>query len=71
MRRGRLIKKWSKREIEVLKKYYGKIPTRDLARILGRSIDAVSHKAGALGLRFPEGSVDEELLKKLLEVREG
>ena len=71
MKSGRLIKKWSKREIEVLKKYYGRIPTKDLAKIFGRTIDAVQHKASALGLRFPEGSVDEELLRKLLEVREG
>jgi len=71
LRSGRLIRKWSEREIEVLKEYYGKIPTRDLARVLRRSVDAIQCKASALGLRFPEGSVDEELLKKILEVREG
>ncbi|RLI87770.1 MAG: hypothetical protein DRP01_01175 [Archaeoglobales archaeon] len=65
------MRRWSEREIEVLKEYYGRIPTRDLARILSRTVDAVKQKANTLGLRFPEGSVDEELLKKILEVREG
>ena len=55
----------------MLKEYYGRIPTRDLARIFNRTVDAVKQQASRLGLRFPEGSVDEELLRKILEVKEG
>jgi len=71
LRRRNLKRRWSEREIEVLKEYYGRIPTRDLARIFNRTVDAVKQQASRLGLRFPEGSVDEELLRKILEVREG
>lgn len=70
-RKGTIYKKWSQEEEEVLKKYYGKIPNTELSRVLGRSPIAIMHKARSLGLSFPEGSVDYDLLKKLVEIYEG
>jgi len=60
---------WSDEEIEVLRKYYGKIPTNDLARVLNRTPEAVRAQASRLGIRFPEQSPDYETLKEILNMR--
>jgi len=68
----KLTRRWSEEEVKILKKHYGKMPTRELARVLGRSMNAVNQKARTLNLAFPRGSmIDYELLKKLEEIYEG
>ena len=42
---------WTEREILVLKKYWGKIPGRDIAKELGRTYKAVKWKAAEMGIR--------------------
>jgi len=37
--------------VQLLQEYYGKIPPAELAKRIGKSQAAVTHKAGALGLR--------------------
>jgi hypothetical protein len=52
MRENRTKKPWSVEEIEVLKKYYGKIRSEEVARMLpGRSTMSVRMKAIRLGLK--------------------
>ena len=36
---------WSSGDTEILKRYYGKVPVRALAKILGRTVNAVHCKA--------------------------
>jgi len=38
------VKKWSTTDEGVLDKYYGKVPTKELARILGRTPESVERK---------------------------
>lgn len=45
-------KRWSKAEIEVLRKEYGREDVSFLAKKLGRSIDAVHWKASQLNIEF-------------------
>src|SRR6202012_2284795 len=42
---------WQKSEIRILRKSYPNLPTKELARLLGRSKSAVYGQAGLLGLR--------------------
>lgn len=44
-------KHWTQDEIDYLKEYYGKMPTREIAVVLGRTQESVKHKAAALSLR--------------------
>ncbi|MHC1610558.1 MAG: hypothetical protein ACXQTW_02995 [Candidatus Methanospirareceae archaeon] len=44
-------RKWTKEEVEFLIKNYDKMDNREIARILGRSVISVQHKASRLGLR--------------------
>jgi len=71
MRKKRMTRYWSKEEEDVLREWYGRIPTPELAKALNRSAHSVQQKARMLGLRFPEGQVDYQLLKKLTEIYEG
>jgi hypothetical protein len=43
--------KWLTKEIELLRKNYGKSPTRDITKIIKRTKSAIRHKASKLGLR--------------------
>jgi predicted AAA+ superfamily ATPase len=60
---------WSDEEIEILRKYYGQIPTNDLARVLNRTPEAVRAQASRFGIRFPEQRPDYEALKQILNMR--
>lgn len=42
---------WTKEQETLLKIQYGKLPRKELARLLGKTIPAISHKAKELGLR--------------------
>lgn len=41
---------WSEHEIAILTEYYGRADTRKIAEYLGRTVQSVHVKAGALGL---------------------
>ena len=43
-------KPWSEYEVNVLNHYYGKVPTKRIAELLGRSYTAAQSKAHRLGL---------------------
>lgn len=45
-------KKWSEKEINFLKKNYGKMNTQALSLKLNRSIDSIKKKAGRLNIKF-------------------
>ncbi len=49
---GRPPKDWSKKEIQFLSKFWGKLPAVDIAIKLERSFSSVDHKASRLKLRF-------------------
>ena len=42
--------RWTKEELAYLKANYGTMPNKKLAKILGRTINAVQNNAGALNL---------------------
>ena len=44
-----LFRRWSSDEIRVLKKYFSKLPTRDVAALLPRTAAAIEEKAHTLG----------------------
>lgn len=46
--------KWNKEDIDILKEFYGKIPTSDIAKMVKRSRDAVQIKGRRLGLKYDE-----------------
>lgn len=46
--------KWTEEELNILTKFYGKIPTKDIAEIVGRSRDAVQIKGRRLGLKYED-----------------
>jgi len=43
---------WTRFETEVLKRFYGKRRTSDIAKKIGRTVEAVRVKASVLGLNF-------------------
>ena len=45
-------KPWSEYEVNVLTQYYGKVPTKKIAELLGRSYTATRSKAHSLGLKY-------------------
>jgi len=51
MLRKNEMKPWSKKDIEKLKRLYPNLPTDEVAKILGRTVKAVKHKAYALGIK--------------------
>jgi len=46
-----VFREWSEREILILKKYWGKVPGKEIAKELGRSYTAMKQKATELGVR--------------------
>jgi hypothetical protein len=40
---------WNSGDVEILKRYYGKVPVRALAKVLGRTVSAVRNKADQVG----------------------
>ena len=46
-----MARRWTKEEIDFLKKNYDKLTVKQIAEILGRSVNSVQHKAIRLGLR--------------------
>lgn len=46
--------KWTEEEINILTKFYGEIPTKDIAEMVGRSRDAVQIKGRRLGLKYED-----------------
>lgn len=46
-------RRWTRREDALLRRKYGRVPMRELARTLERNVDALSARAGLLGLRQP------------------
>ena len=42
---------WADKEEATMSKYYGKVPTRELAMAMGRSISSVRNKADLMGLQ--------------------
>jgi len=46
-----LVTYWTEDEIQILKKYYGRVPTQKLASFLNRSYEATKCKAKALGIK--------------------
>lgn len=41
---------WTEKEVYILKKLWGKVPRRVVAKTLGKSFDAVDRKSRGLGL---------------------
>lgn len=46
------IRRWTQTECELLRTHYGKMSSRELAELLGRTHEAVQQKAHKLGLQF-------------------
>lgn len=42
---------WTEEQVAFLKEHYGRMPREELAQILGKTVPAISGKAGQLGLR--------------------
>lgn len=61
---------WSKEEIKILRKLYGKVPIQELRKVLkDRSVHSIQKKASTLNLHYPTGGeIDYEYLKKLTEI---
>jgi hypothetical protein len=55
------MRKWTEKEVSVLRELYGKVPTKEIAKKLGRTARQVQDKANDLGLT----SWTEEQLKVL------
>ena len=67
MKPKRSNKRWTDEEIAFMKDYYGILPPKEIARLLGRSYNAVRNKAVELGLTKNCDWTDKEisLLKAL------
>lgn len=68
VRRAYTRKSFSESEDEVVKDLYGKLPSKDLAEMLGRSIGSVQHRARKLGVSkklCPFSEKDIELIKDM------
>ena len=67
MKPKRSRKRWTDEEIAFMKDYYGVLPPKEIARLLGRSYNAVRNKAVELGLTKSLDWTDKEiaLLKAL------
>ena len=48
----KLNKTWSEEDLQFLRDNYGKIPTKDIANKLGRSISSIHYKTGMRGLKI-------------------
>lgn len=46
---------WPDRDVQVLLKYYGRVPNKNLVKVLNRTLSAITSKAARLGItkRFP------------------
>lgn len=51
-------KRWTAEEDKFLEPRYGRVPTREIAKKLGRSPEAVQVRAAALGLKIPSIEFD-------------
>lgn len=52
---GRVIavqKRWTAEELEYIRQHYGKMPTRELAAVLGRTPASVKSKANYIGIAY-------------------
>ena len=67
MKPKRSKRRWTDKEIQYLIDYYGILPPKEIARLLGRSYNAVRNKAVELGLTKSLDWTDKEvaLLKAL------
>ena len=63
--RGRAIavhRPWTADELEYLKSHYGKMPTRELAAVLGRTPASVKSKANYMSVAYAKP--DEKVVRK-------
>jgi len=67
MKRKRSKKRWTDKEIAFMRDHYGVLSAKEIARLLGRSYNAVRNKAVELGLTKSLDWTDKEisLLKAL------
>jgi len=67
--KGKKFYPWTAAEVELVRKNYGKIPTREIADMLGRKVPMIHSKANELGL-YIQGPrpYHKPLLQKLREV---
>ena len=49
--------KWSEREDAVMRRYYGRVDTRALAKQLGRSVSAMYKHAHSIGVRYDDAEL--------------
>ena len=61
---------WSDKEIELLKRYFGKISYQEIGDMLGRNVNSIQKKVKSLGLsrvikKTPWTNEEVELLKRL------
>ena len=47
-------KRWTNEELDVVRKYYGKISLREISKLIDRSEDAIQNKGRQLGLRYED-----------------
>lgn len=47
-------KAWSFKEIAQIERYYGKVPTKELAKIMKRTVSSIQCKASLLGIKYDE-----------------
>ena len=66
--KGRL---WTEEEKDFIRKNYKKIPTREIARLLNRNIDAIINSAGPLGISAGRPRPWTESEKKYLQENYG
>ncbi len=50
---------WSERDEKILRQYYGLVPIRSLAKIVGRSPHACEKKAHVMGISRQRGRLNE------------
>ena len=63
---------WSKKEIEILKELWGKVPIEDLCKILmSRSECAIRRQARTLKLLHYEPAIDLEYYEELMRLKKG
>jgi hypothetical protein len=71
-------RRWTEEEVEILKKHYSEMGPYEIAKLLGRSISAIKHKASRLGLKWlnrkvktwtyrPWSKEEVEILKRMYE----
>lgn len=53
MRSKVALKRWTKAEMDVMRRHYGRIPNSELSSMLGRSVTSIEHKASSVGLSIP------------------